>query len=56
MAADSDSHEDEGEENPEEVVLGNGETLAHRVERIEFSSLDEKESTSTDELRDAFDL
>lgn len=49
MAADSE----EREEDAETVVLGNGDTLEERVEKID---LDEEETCSTDEMRDRLDL
>jgi len=42
-------------EDPEddEIVLGNGETLSERLERVD---IDEDETSSTDEMRERLDL
>jgi hypothetical protein len=52
MAADSETTEDPSDE----VVLGNGETLADRVEGLDLDELPDKETVSTDDLRDELDL
>lgn len=51
-----DSEDAESEENPDEVVLGNGETLSERVENVDLDSLDDEDTCTTDELRDRLDL
>jgi hypothetical protein len=51
-----DSEDAESEENPDEVVLGNGETLSERVENVDLDSLDEKDTCTADELRDCLDF
>lgn len=49
-SGDSDAGED-----PERILLGNGQTLSERVEQVDFDSLD-KGSCTTDELRDRLGL
>ncbi|WP_418280827.1 hypothetical protein [Halorubrum sp. DTA98] len=43
----------EHDEEPDGVVLGNGDTLSERVSEID---LEEEETCSTDEMRDLLDL
>jgi hypothetical protein len=37
----------------DEIILGNGDTLAERLENVD---LDEDETSSTDEMRERLDL
>lgn len=51
-----DSEDAEPEEDPDEVLLGNGDTLSERVDQIDLDALDEEDTCTTDELRDRLDL
>ncbi|MEZ3144014.1 hypothetical protein [Halobaculum sp. MBLA0143] len=51
-----DSEDAEPEEGPDEVLLGNGDTLSERVDQIDLDALDEEDTCTTDELRDRLDL
>lgn len=51
-----DSEDAETEENPDEILLGNGDTLSERVEQIDLDALDDEDTCTTDDLRDRLDL